>query len=1124
MRLKLIKLAGFKSFVEPTRIELNADMTAVVGPNGCGKSNVIDAVRWVLGESSARHLRGENMTDVIFNGSLNRSAHGRASVELVFDNPHNRVPGEFGRFSEISVRREVLRDGSNHYQINGQKCRRKDVTDLFLGTGLGPRSYAIIEQGTVSRLVESRPADLKLFMEEAAGVSRYKERRRETEQRIRHTQENLERLGDIRGELGSRLEHLRAQAETAERYKQLKGRSRAARAELIGSELWALEARLGEAKAELAQAEQALAALDAKRTQDEGRHVTLSVARQEAQAEQASRQQQIFLGGQAIARLEQQQLHQTELGRDWQVRRQALGERIDNIKVQLAGQHEQLADGSLKGELESARLEQCEQLLTDQQAQRLAASEQLEQARQRLQQWQQQMGQLQGQLNQTRAQINGLQELQAKTRLARLKLEDEQAGPLGGEGEDLQPRLDALSATLALSRARRTELDERWQAAVAHHEALKSQQGQQSGLLRELEARLTTLDQILGEQMVGATLADRLQVAPEWAQALDKVLGRWLTAQPSDECSLEQNGLWIGPAQPAVPGTLAAQLGGDHIPAFLNAIWLVDSREAALDRQSGLAAGESLLTPTGDWFGPNWADIGQAGALGTLALLGERERLHTEQAVGQQALIQLNEQLRAADAERAQLHGAHEQSQREVCELEQQWQQLREAWSLREGQRQERLQRLGLLGEELLRLDKEQADEALRLNTALQQLELDEARLAELQEQGEALTEARQLAQEQLASAERGLEEARLRREQQQTSCQRWQLEQQNLSQLITLREQELARLGLELAELKAPGADPGQDLSPLLAEQRSLEAQQLACHQRLTELERQLTELEQARGADHKQLVQLQEKLATLRLERERNLTRRQGLHEQFEELGVRLVDLDQAVLIGADRGKLRQEIQTLETQVEALGAINLAALEEYEAAKTRSTYLENQCQDLEQALETLSQAIKRIDKETQIRFRDTFDKVNEDLKSLFPKVFGGGSAWLELTSDDLLEAGVSIMARPPGKKNATIALLSGGEKALTALALVFAIFRLNPAPFCLLDEVDAPLDEVNVGRFCSLVKEMSSTVQFVYISHNKVSMEMAEQLIGVTMQEPGVSRIVSVDIGEAVALAEQN
>lgn len=1123
MRLKLIKLAGFKSFVEPTRIELNADMTAVVGPNGCGKSNVIDAVRWVLGESSARHLRGENMTDVIFNGSINRSAHGRASVELVFDNPHNRVPGEFGRFTEISVRREVLRDGSNHYQINGQKCRRKDVTDLFLGTGLGPRSYAIIEQGTVSRLVESRPADLKLFMEEAAGVSRYKERRRETEQRIRHTQENLERLGDIRGELGSRLEHLKAQAETAERYKQLKSRSRAARAELIGSELWALETRLGEAKSELAQAEQALAALDAKRTSDEGRHVTLSVARQEAQAEQASRQQQIFLGGQAIARLEQQQLHQTELGRDWQARRQALCERIEGLKTQLASQQDQLSEGALKAEVESARLEQCEQLLADQQGVRAAAGERLEQARQRQQQWQQQLGQLHGRLNQTRTEVNGLQELQAKTRLARLKLEDEQAGPLGGE-ESLQPALDALAAALTISRARHEEAEAAWQAGVARHEGLKAELGRQQGSQRELEARLATLDQILGEQMVGATLADRLQVAPEWAQALDKVLGRWLTATPADECNLAQPGLWIGPAHPAVPGTLAARLGGEHIPAFLNAIWLAQSREEALARLPELAAGESLLTPAGDWFGPNWADLGEGGALGTLALLGERERLHTEQAASRQTQVQLDRQLAEADATRAQLHGAHELAQRTLREQEQQWQQLREAWSLQEGQRQARMQRLGQLGEELTRLDKEQAEEAGRLDAARARLELDEATLSEQQEQGEALAEALQLAQEQVSGAERGLEEARLRREQQQASCQRLQLEQQNLSQLIAVREQELSRLGLELAELKEPGAEPGQDLTPLLAEQRNLEAQQLACHQRLAELERQLGELEQARGADHKQLVQIQEKLATLRLERERNLTRRQGLHEQFEELGVRLVDLDQAVLIAADRGKLRQEIQTLEAQVEALGAINLAALEEYEEAKTRSSYLENQCQDLEQALDTLSQAIKRIDKETQIRFRDTFDKVNEDLKSLFPKVFGGGSAWLELTSDDLLEAGVSIMARPPGKKNATIALLSGGEKALTALALVFAIFRLNPAPFCLLDEVDAPLDEVNVGRFCSLVKEMSSTVQFVYISHNKVSMEMAEQLVGVTMQEPGVSRIVSVDIGEAVALAEQN
>ena len=375
-----------------------------------------------------------------------------------------------------------------------------------------------------------------------------------------------------------------------------------------------------------------------------------------------------------------------------------------------------------------------------------------------------------------------------------------------------------------------------------------------------------------------------------------------------------------------------------------------------------------------------------------------------------------------------------------------------------------------------------------------------------------------------MSGAERALEEVRLRREQQQAACQRLQLEQQNQRQLITrCASRSWPVSAWSWRNSRSQGPLRVRICRPLLVEQRNLEAQQLACHQRLAELDRQLTELEQARSTDHKQLVKIQEKLATLRLERERNLTRRQGLHEQFEELGVRLVDLDQAVLIAADRGKLRQEIQTLEAQVEALGAINLAALEEYEEAKTRSSYLENQCQDLEQALDTLSQAIKRIDKETQIRFRDTFDKVNEDLKSLFPKVFGG-SAWLELTSDDLFGGRSEHHGKTSGQEECYHCPAFRGEKALTALALVFAIFRLNPAPFCLLDEVDAPLDEVNVGRFCSLVKEMSSTVQFVYISHNKVSMEMAEQLVGVTMQEPGVSRIVSVDIGEAVALAEQN
>ncbi len=466
----------------------------------------------------------------------------------------------------------------------------------------------------------------------------------------------------------------------------------------------------------------------------------------------------------------------------------------------------------MRAEQESARLELCEQLLTEQQEARQQASEQLEQARLRQQQWQQQLAGLQGQLNQTRTRLGGLQELQAKTRLARLKLEDERAGPLGTEADDLQPDLDALSGELELTRAANGELTEQLAQAVDTHEQLKQQHGQQLSLQRELEARLATLDQILGEQMEGATLADRLQVAPEWAQALDKVLGRWLTAMPADECNLAQEGLWIGPAQPAVAGTLAAQLGGEHIPAFLNTIWLVESREAALARQPSLAAGESVLTPAGDWLGPNWADLGQGAALGTMALLGERERLHTELERVAEGLAQLSEQLVAADARRAQLASAQELSQRTLREQEQKWQQLREAWSLQQGQRQERLQRLGQLGEELIRLDQEQAEEAERLASAREQLELDEARLAELQEQGEPLTQGLQLAQELLTRCERAVDEARVRREQQQAAYQRLQLELGNLRQLITLGEEELARLGLELAGLKGPDSEAVPD------------------------------------------------------------------------------------------------------------------------------------------------------------------------------------------------------------------------------------------------------------------------------------------------------------------------
>lgn len=1120
MRLKLIKLAGFKSFVEPTKISLSADMTAVVGPNGCGKSNVIDAVRWVLGESSARHLRGENMTDVIFNGSTNRPPHSRASVELVFDNPHNRVPGEFGRFTEIAVRREVFRDGSNHYFINGQKCRRKDVTDLFLGTGLGPRSYAIIEQGTVSRLVESRPADLKLFLEEAAGVSRYKERRRETEQRIRHTRDNLERLGDIRGELGERLEHLRQQAETAERYRQLKARSRAARSELVGSELWGIESRLVEIKGALSEHERALAELDARRTQDEARSLILATTRQERQAEQADRQQQLFLGGQAIARLEQQGLHQAEQGREWQSRRAALGERMAALQLQLESEERALAEATLALEQAEVRLELAEARQEEALARQQEGGQQVEQWRAAREQWQQQLATLQGALAQARGERQHQHELLARTRLARLKLEDERESR--GDEPPL-PDLAPLEHARAAASEHQGSLRQRHEALEADLPALRAQWHQAQTALRERQARLQALTELLGERQEGG-LGEQLTLDTQWAPALDKVLGHWLTARGDDRWQLVESGRVVGPAGRAVTGTLACWVQGAHLPAFLNAIFTAPDLEAARQRATTLGPGESVITPAGDWFGVNWVDRADGKRLGTLAMLAEQEHLREAIATLSRQEQALSRSLAEREETRITLLEEQGGGQAQLQQAELALQQAREAWRLQEGRLTERGQRQAEIVAELARLGAQLAEEQTRLEEREAQiLELEE-QLAHWQALGGEHDERLREAQERQQALEAAVAAARNGSELARAERQRGQLEQEQRRQLGELHRTELERVRGELMQLKAPDATEAVDLAPLLETQRRLEAEQLATHQVLSQLESELGELEKRRQGDHKRLVALQETLAQLRLERERLLTRRQALHEQLEELGVRFAELDQGALLQADRSKLRQEIQALEEQVAALGAINLAALEEFEEARTRATYMENQCQDLEQALETLEQAIKRIDRETQIRFRDTFDKVNEDLKSLFPKVFGGGNAWLELTSDDLLEAGVTIMARPPGKKNATIALLSGGEKALTALALVFAIFRLNPAPFCMLDEVDAPLDEVNVGRFCALVKEMSGTVQFVYISHNKVSMEMAEQLVGVTMQEPGVSRIVSVDIGEAVALAEQN
>ncbi|MGL5949456.1 MAG: AAA family ATPase [Aeromonas sp.] len=1134
MRLKSIKLAGFKSFVEATRIEVTAEMTAIVGPNGCGKSNVIDAVRWVLGESSAKHLRGENMTDVIFNGSLERAAFGRASVELIFDNRDKRVQGEFGRFDELQVRREVLRDGSNHFHINGQKCRRKDIAELFMGTGLGPRSYAIIEQGTISRLIESRPAELKLFLEEAAGVSRYKERRKETENRIAQTQANLARLGDIQAELDERLSHLQGQAQSAAHYSELKRCSRQMRSDLMQAELLALDQRGAQLAQQLAEQGEQLAARDTQQQTADTSFLQLSQQRQSLGASVTARQSALLAGAQQLTRLEEQERHQADLSQRFAAEQAQLTEalsqqqtRTDELQAQVTAQQSQVASAQQAALAADSALQQA-------QTTKEAASAALAQSHAAQQQWQTEHTAEQLALQQSQHQVAALAELARKTQLARWSAEEELAAVQRGLSQPLRQACQESEQALTACAAAHETAQQQMQREHASQRRAQQRLFAAEQTAATLGAQLGTLDKLFGSNLAGESLASTLRGDPHWAPALDKVLGQWWSASACDALAAQSCGRWLSECAPACAGTLAATLDGHFFPAFLNSIFTAPDAVSARARQASLAAGESVITPQGDWFGANWVDLGEYGAVSGRELWQLRQQVAGELAT---ANAQVATCARAVAEGEQQLQAtllAQNLSQQALDAARVTRQDAHGAWQHHLGQQLAQDEQSQRLQAQIDALVGEQQQEQRRAEVAQQTEQAYASVLARSVVAGERAAAAQAQAQAWVGQCEQRLESARLAREQALARAQAAAQREESQQMLLAREQQALARQQLSLSELTAPAASPAQQLAPLQKEQAALERQHSAELEALASVEAQLAALEKSRGDGQKLRVRVQERYAQLQLEQARVQARVQALHEQAQQQGVTwpaetggvsgLDEAQQGRLRALDSHAVRQEIAALERRVSELGPINLAALAEYDEAKARADYLLAQKADLEQAIATLQQAVNRIDKESAERFSETFARVNADLADLFPTVFGGGSAWLELTRPDVREAGVQIMARPPGKKNATIALLSGGEKALTALALVFAIFRLTPAPFCLLDEVDAPLDEVNVGRFCALVKAMSRTVQFIYISHNKVSMAMAQQLIGVTMQEPGVSRIVSVDIGAAVAMLENS
>ncbi|MFO7551408.1 MAG: chromosome segregation protein SMC [Haliea sp.] len=1163
MRLKSIKLAGFKSFVDPTTVNFPSNMSAVVGPNGCGKSNVIDAVRWVMGESSAKNLRGESMTDVIFNGSVNRQPVGQASIELVFDNSDGGVGGEYASYAEISIRRLVTREAQSEYFLNGSRCRRRDITDIFLGTGLGPRSYAIIEQGMISRLIESKPEELRVFIEEAAGISKYKERRRETENRMRRTMENLERLTDLRDELQRQLQHLQRQAQAAEKYTEFKSEERALKAQLQALQWQQLDRQVTACAQAIAELEVKLEAVNAEHQQVD----TAIEQRRQDHSECTDTFNQVqanyYTLGAEVSRIEQvikfQQERAGQLNEDL---RQALA------SLEESGQH--LRQDQEKQEAWEAELETLAPELDMLHAVEEESAGALQQAEDAMLHWQQQWDEFnqhaaaprqQAEVQQSR--IQHLEQAQQRLQRRIVQLEEERAGLVQ---EDDEPGLEVLAEEIALLEEQMAAFESRSDELLQQLAAARDEEGSLSGQLndrrsglqqlRGRQASLEALQQAATEdrdQGVSAWLAARqlqdrprllqqLQVDDGWQLAVETVLGDYLQAVCVDQLEgfasllddLQQGQLSLveaGSATVADPGYLAGRVRGSTAAASLLAgVRVADDLPAALALRAALAAGESVITPEGIWLGADWLRVKRPGEQegGVIQRRQELERLA-------ETIDMTAEQV--AELEAGQLQARERQqtleSQRQDCqrELQQATRQHSEA-SAKLSAQQARLEQISArrerLGAEIadtreqFRQEQESVAEArLLLAAAIEQMEQDSRQREDLltrrDEARSQLDGVRQKARHDKDVAH----QAAMRHQSLQTQLRavRDTLERTR-SQVAQLQERRDTLQG-SLAEAGDPLGALQEDLEAQLALRLTSEGELTRARQAVAEVEHAMRQAEQQRAA-------IEQRAQSVRSELEQQRLQQQGLQVQRENVLRQLregeQDLEQVLAEmpgNADESEWQLALERVAARIARLGPINLAAIDEYALQSERKNYLDAQNEDLETALETLASAIRKIDKETRSRFRETFDKVNAGLQELFPRVFGGGNAYLEMTGDDLLDTGITIMARPPGKKNSTIHLLSGGEKALTAIALVFSIFQLNPAPFCMLDEVDAPLDDANVGRYARMVKEMSAKVQFIYITHNKISMELADQLMGVTMHEPGVSRLVTVDVDEAAELA---
>jgi chromosome segregation protein len=1168
MRLSKIKLAGFKSFVDPTTIHVPSNLVGVIGPNGCGKSNIIDAVRWVMGESSAKHLRGESMADVIFNGSTGRKPVGTASIELAFDNSDGTIGGQYAGYSEIAIRRQVSRDGASNYFLNNTRCRRRDITDIFLGTGLGPRSYSIIEQGMISRLIEAKPDDLRAFLEEAAGISKYKERRRETENRIKHTRENLERLSDLLEEIDKQLDKLKRQSRAAERYKELKAEERQVNAELLALRYASMHAESSARENELQQRELAMQAELAEQRRVEAELEKLRDSLHGANESFNTVQGLYYKLGADVARIEQAIQHNKESRQQQQEElsraEQTLAEVEEHIRVDTTRLEE------LARDIEAIGPELA--LATERSGQSATALKDAEQA---MHAWQEEWNEFNqraaeraqaAQVERTRLDHLDRHMQQLDDRLQRMDAEQQTLGSqsVASELEQLAHESEAQETVVADIKVNldgavhhitdvRTGLEQHEQELAALQSVHHDTRGQLASLETLQQAALgQRSEQVTGwltaQGIQGAPrLAQGIQVESGWEHAVETALGFYLEAVCVDGLdnvehmlgSLEQGSVALfdtriaaGASTPADKGVpLGSKVTSSwSVGALLDGIYAVDTLSQALATRSALAAHESIITKDGIWVGSSWLRVARdtdekAGVLEREREISELTAQLAAQVANVETLLQsvaaARESLVTAETERDRLQDEYNQALRKASDLRAGL----AAVQARLEQQQSRRDHV-MMESEVLRTEKESEAQAMAGSQHLLQEALDaveklsierEERTRRRQHLSSVLDETRERARNDQQTVHELALRAESTRTAQETTNQALTRMREQCQQLISRRDQ----LTGVLDQGDTPIIELQGELEGLLSRRLEVEAELGTARKQVEDIEHGTRELDQERVRKERSVSNQREQIEQERMAWQEIKVRSDTLLEQINESGFEHQPLLEQLEAGATVDAWAEQADKLERRIQRLGPINLAAIEEYEEESKRKEYLDAQHIDLTEALATLENAIGKIDRETRTRFKETFDQVNAGLQDNFPALFGGGQAYLELTGDDLLDTGVTVMARPPGKRNSTIHLLSGGEKAMTAIALVFAIFRLNPSPFCMLDEVDAPLDDANVGRYCDMVRKMSQHVQFIFISHNKITMEMANQLTGVTMHEPGVSRLVAVDIDAAVKLA---